>query len=407
MFKLNYLSNYYQILEVTENATLQEIKAAYKRMAKMYHPDINSGAEAEETFKIVSLAYQVLSNPLTRSTYDSRLSQARLAQARSYAENRTYQTNHPFGYGNPYRRPQNYRYQPQRTYADKETEKKATFYAVAMIACITIVVYAAVSLVNYYREHAQQQLIERFDQQVAQADSLFYAGKDKAALLFINDLRDNARQNSGLRSYEYDYLNFRLTQAEIDFSNEAYKDASWGFLFYMEYTQRQNMDMLYKLAICYRKMRQFDQAVFILNELLNENYRRLYTISLMAEIYLHDLGNVSVALQYYEMGLENIERQFKSTYGKAYRLLVSAEKTPPIYKKIYFESAKIYFEAMQYEKARKLLEWVIFFNPEKKEGYEYLHQTYARMGKANKACAVLKKAKKNKVKLSVELNCNA
>ncbi|MEO0803644.1 MAG: J domain-containing protein [Cyanobacteria bacterium J06642_2] len=61
--------NYYRILEVAPQATLDEIKQAYRRLARKYHPDI-AGNSARRSFLHISEAYQVLSNPLRRKEYD-------------------------------------------------------------------------------------------------------------------------------------------------------------------------------------------------------------------------------------------------------------------------------------------------------------------------------------------------
>jgi molecular chaperone DnaJ len=63
--------DYYEVLEVGRNATEQELKSAYKRLAIRYHPDKNQGdADAEEMFKEVAEAYSVLSNAEQRARYD-------------------------------------------------------------------------------------------------------------------------------------------------------------------------------------------------------------------------------------------------------------------------------------------------------------------------------------------------
>ncbi len=62
--------DYYQTLGVTKNASADEIKRAYRKLALQYHPDRNKTKEAEVKFKEVTQAYEVLSDPQKRQTYD-------------------------------------------------------------------------------------------------------------------------------------------------------------------------------------------------------------------------------------------------------------------------------------------------------------------------------------------------
>ncbi|GAB5603778.1 molecular chaperone DnaJ2 [Thermus sp. FJN-A] len=65
------MKDYYAILGVPRNATQEEIKRAYKRLARQYHPDVNKSPGAEERFKEINEAYAVLSDPEKRRIYDT------------------------------------------------------------------------------------------------------------------------------------------------------------------------------------------------------------------------------------------------------------------------------------------------------------------------------------------------
>lgn len=68
---MNTVKDYYKILGVDRNATEEEVKRAYRRLARKYHPDLNPGnKEAEEKFKEINEAYSVLIDPEKRMQYD-------------------------------------------------------------------------------------------------------------------------------------------------------------------------------------------------------------------------------------------------------------------------------------------------------------------------------------------------
>ena len=95
------MSNYYDILGVSKNATADEIKKAYRTLAFKYHPDRNQGnAEAEEKFKQISAAYDVLGDEAKRRQYDmGSYSQSAYSSAGAQQQ---YQRQYQYTYSNPF-----------------------------------------------------------------------------------------------------------------------------------------------------------------------------------------------------------------------------------------------------------------------------------------------------------------
>ncbi len=96
------MSNYYEILGVSKNATADEIKKAYRTLAFKYHPDRNPGnTAAEEKFKQISAAYDVLGDEAKRRNYDLGGYSSENAYSNSSTQQQ-YQRQYQYTYSNPF-----------------------------------------------------------------------------------------------------------------------------------------------------------------------------------------------------------------------------------------------------------------------------------------------------------------
>ena len=96
------MSNYYEILGVSKNASADEIKKAYRTLAFKYHPDRNQGnAAAEEKFKQISAAYDVLGDESKRRQYDMGYSTDSYSSSASQSQQQ-YQRQYQYTYQNPF-----------------------------------------------------------------------------------------------------------------------------------------------------------------------------------------------------------------------------------------------------------------------------------------------------------------
>ncbi|MBA3451409.1 MAG: molecular chaperone DnaJ [Chloroflexia bacterium] len=86
--------DYYQVLEIQRAASADDIRRAYRRLARQFHPDLNPSDEAEERFKEINEAYEVLSDDSRRASYD------RFGHAAGNFSGGFAGSADPFGFGN-------------------------------------------------------------------------------------------------------------------------------------------------------------------------------------------------------------------------------------------------------------------------------------------------------------------
>ena len=79
--------NYYKVLGIDKSATKEDIKKAYKNLARKWHPDKNKSPDASQKFKEVSVAYQILYDPVKKKEYDNLMTTNNRNNNRNYNRN--------------------------------------------------------------------------------------------------------------------------------------------------------------------------------------------------------------------------------------------------------------------------------------------------------------------------------
>ena len=64
------LKDYYRIMGLSRNASIEDIKTTYKKLAKEYHPDINKAPDAEAKMKVINEAFDILGDLNKKASYD-------------------------------------------------------------------------------------------------------------------------------------------------------------------------------------------------------------------------------------------------------------------------------------------------------------------------------------------------
>ncbi len=187
--------DYYQILGLDRSATLEEIKLAYRRLAKKYHPDRNIGnRHAEEKFKEITEAYKVLSDASKKAVYE--FSEGN--QNHPWVNSFTYQENVGKS-GSKRKETSRFNYQVHPKSTPSKRKRNRFIFAGSIIVILAIVAAVTVTLLQYSSNYYYNTGVKNYNekkysaalQNVEQSFTLFGTQRAEAYLLAGKILTDH------------------------------------------------------------------------------------------------------------------------------------------------------------------------------------------------------------------------
>jgi curved DNA-binding protein CbpA len=375
------MANYYQILDIPQNAGQEQIRQAFKRMAKRYHPDVNRrDPKAEELFKLVNEAYQVLSDSNKRFFYDQRLSGINESNEHGQATH-TYAT-----------RPRNA--QPKRSYYQRyraetfspEEEKLSNIYAFSFVGIVAVIVLTIMGIYEFTEKQKLKRLISSYNEQLDKAKILFSNNKPDEYLELILQLKQDFAKNSKIKNLEYELGSLADLKGNKFYQQQVFDSALYYMLYVFAYQPMQQPDFYYKLARCYRFTGSPHRAILILDDLQLRDQWNVQYVQEMGHIHLNQLQDEEGALEFYQRANKLIFSKMINTYGEAYRLLVSRERTPSYYFDSFYGAGKLLFAQNDYLNSAKQLEWAVFMQPNHRESLRMLTIAYQQTEQWQLAC---------------------
>ena len=198
--------NYYIILGVKSTANSDEIKSAYRELAKKYHPDKNQGNKAaEDYFKEIQQAYSVLSNPEKRKKYDLGFSNGNTyAQQRSYSSSTQY-TGNAYQYAQQQAQAKQQQQRPPQQRPPQKSDNSESFQIIVSVGIALILLYFIISYSTDKPQNATS---------ISKEDSVKITGLFKQA----DKIAAPAEEEPQINNYDSPYSDL--------FGKEVYDDVS-------------------------------------------------------------------------------------------------------------------------------------------------------------------------------------
>ncbi len=304
------MSNYYDLLGLTKTATIQEIKSAYKKNALKFHPDRNSNTQnpeetqlAEERFKIINEAYQVLSDPFKRANYDGQLEYEK-ARRQEYYKQYTSSGNYSSNNSN-YQSKSNSTHQKKQTNPNKQpilVFGKTEIYIVLGFALMFVVAYFMMNIMTNYS----------YNTYIEKAQTALKNQNLEEAYHFLSEAKVQKEQDAE--------INFLLGKIQLEYEKN-YSDAIDYFKKALSYSEKDDKEARIKyhnaMADTYFLMNEYYLAIEeykIVGSLGDYNQKILMNI---ADLYLQKLKDYDKASLYFDKIIEKEPDLVEPYIGKA------------------------------------------------------------------------------------------
>jgi len=370
--------DHYQVLGIPQSASQDEIKAAFKKLAVKYHPDKNPGNSlAEELFKEINRAYQTLSDPYKRHQYDIVLKYGR--QPPPPPPRSTYR---PFYYP-PFEPGQR---SPTGSYEYGWKYVRAQVAAFAFIFVVAAMVMGVKYWYDGYIEAREVRLAEVRAQLFQEAQEYFDRGRYQKSLdIIIGMYRKNPLERS-ISDYRDRFVGALMVQADSQFLKNNYESAIISFTLVKDYQRNENPTVYDKLAQSYKALQMYEEAATVLSLRLNDDHDNLRINLEIGSIYLDELQDPDKAKPYMDNARKRVKSILTQIYGQAPEMIMKPKEAPPIYFRVFFNSARVNHLLEFHDEAIKDANWSVFLNPKLAEPHYIRGYGYHQQGNNFRAC---------------------
>ncbi|WP_275951756.1 DnaJ domain-containing protein [Fulvivirga sedimenti] len=388
------MQNYYELLGISSTASDDEIKKAYKKLAIRHHPDKNDGnSAAEEKFKQINEAYQVLSNPEKRSRYDFILEYGHIAYSAFEKAQEPVR-----------KRPPIYpRYARFKDYGGtdfgrhKEYQVDRKYFRDLFLSLGLFVILSGFFLgfywLNDYISHREMLRIrEESISRLNEAQEIFSRGDYRTALQEVSTLAVRIPNEERYSEARDQMLNFLRSKAADHFNEGSYDKSVETYVIVKDFEEPLNLNTWYQIAMCEYKMGEYRKAVHALDYILIRDRNNLSLLLEIAGIYDHNLNEPTEALAYYNDAKALFKKFQATSYGEAFELVMPVDQTPDIYFELFMKRADLNSRLNNIEEAITDCNWAVFLRPTLVAPYMLRARMHLRQQDVRKACADWTKA---------------
>jgi curved DNA-binding protein CbpA len=347
------MADLYNILGISQTASDQEIKKAFRSLAKMYHPDKNIGDDyADERFKQINAAYQTLSDRIKKAQYDAVLNYQRVQAAQPRQPNYTsYSPNHTQSHPNQAEVKPLTPYQLQQMAKRKKANHIKAFNRMAVFLTIFLLGFGSVVLVIESERAAEEERIVLQRNQRREEIKYWLSIYDES--MAVKAFEHAYHANSELRQFgssffevnEYKINQLVVIEGDAAYDNDNFKLAKDRYELFLKHNFTNNNVIYLRIARCY----------------LQE-------------------GNLSEAERAFTETCDNLLDGYATTHGQNFYYNMNPEFVEEYHFEAFIGKGISSFLNKNYLKSKTALTFAKFLRPKNAIVYQYLAQVEEEIG---------------------------
>ena len=291
------MENYYQILGISASASQDEIKAAFKKLAKEFHPDKHDGSDKyyEEQFKRINSAYQTLSNPDKKARYDFKLRYRASTTIFSYRPRGNYSASQ-----RAYTQRKAKAGHEARIKKEKAKRQERTIYILTGTGFLVFVI-ASLFFYNYMNHYSAEILIKKGIE--AEKEKKYHTAMDlyTQALEFDDEYSEAYKRRADIKMNIY--------------SN--YRSALPDYTGAIKYSKNEQWISFFNRAKCTIKLGMYEEAIQDLNYAIKLNPKNDSVYFYRAEINGFILKHYMEAITDYDLIINRNPAFSEARYGRS------------------------------------------------------------------------------------------
>ncbi len=376
--------NYYHVLGLTDDATPEQIKSAFKMLAVRYHPDKHPDrSEMEEKFKEINQAHQILSNPYEKARFDLQLKYRQFSS----------QPREPYTHTN--RKSYKHPYRP--FYGVKRMNSKqnvmATLYAFSFTFLIAALVMGGVWIKQSVDEKKRQKLLATRRIIFDEAKIAFDQGDFQEAYQAIASFEFFTTEEKDMRQFRDNMVDQIVERGHEELAMKNFDQAISMYNHAFELKPELSfLNVRKRLVEAYKQSGEIEKAITLLNEFLVEDFDIIPTLVNLAEIYRDHLNDNNESMENYQLAHRLAVKRYKKIYGEGYPILIKQEHLPISHYWLYTGLASMYQLMGNSDMAIKAANWNKYVWPDSTDAYTISALAYVDLGKRNEACLEFERA---------------